>query len=263
MDQFKEKYGPWALITGASAGMGSEFARQLAGNGLNLILVARRKERLEALAEELTAEFKILVKVIPADLGQADFIEQILAETDSLDVGLLVNNAGYATTGEFLAQDIENEVGLLDVNCRAPLVLTHAFGRRMAQRGRGGIIFLSSIAAFIPMPRWSNYSSSKLFNLHFATGLHYELKEKGIDVLALCPGKTKSEFAQVAGIEDDTGAEASEVVALALKKLGRKVFTIPGFVDRLNAFGSRMLSQHMNAQIGAAAVKKLLNPVTS
>jgi short-subunit dehydrogenase len=146
---FKERYGPWALVTGASSGIGAEFARQLAGIGLNLILVARRKQRLEDLARQLESTNKIAVQTIAADLSRADFLPLIASAIDSIEVGLLVNNAGFGLAGEFLDHEIEKELALLDVNCRVPLVLTHVIGRQMAQRKRGGVIFVSSVSGFV------------------------------------------------------------------------------------------------------------------
>ena len=191
MDKFKKKYGPWALITGAATGIGAEFANQLAALGLHLVLVDRRKGPLEGIAKRLTSEYGIEVKAIKKDLEQPDFLHDILQVTNSLEIGLLVNNAGYALTGDLLDHNIEQELGLLYVNCRAPLILSHEYGRKMVERGRGGIIFLSSIAAFLPMPFWTHYSASKVYDLHMANGLYLELKDKGVDVLALVLGIQK------------------------------------------------------------------------
>ena len=142
MERFNEKYGPWALVTGAASGIGAEFANQLAALGLNLVLVDRREDLFHEMTGRLTSQYGIDVRVIQKDLEEPDFLPDILQATDSLEIGLLVNNAGYALTGDFLDHDLEQEVGLLHVNCRAPLILSHAFGKKMVKRGRGGIIFL-------------------------------------------------------------------------------------------------------------------------
>src|SRR5215510_15969656 len=141
---FVERYGPWALVTGASAGIGAEFARQLSQMGLNLVLVARRRQRLEDLACELESKNKVHVRIVVADLARPDFLPAIRSVTNSIEVGLLVNNAGFGLAGRFLEHELEEELNLLNVNCRAPLILTHEFGRQMAQRRKGGIIFVSS-----------------------------------------------------------------------------------------------------------------------
>jgi short-subunit dehydrogenase len=256
MERFKEKYGPWALITGAGAGIGAEFANQLANLGFHLVLVDRRQDPLEAITNRLTSQYGIEAKAIRKDLEQPDFLADILQGTDSLEIGLLVNNAGYALTGDFLDHDLEQELGLLHVNCRAPLILSHEYGKKMVKRGRGGIIFLSSIAAFLPMPFWTHYSASKVYDLHMANGLYFELKDKGVDVLALCPGNTKTGFAEVAGIRS-VGMTPEPVVRHALKNLGKKPLVVPGIGNRIIAFSTRMMSQLGNIKIGAKVVQDL------
>ncbi len=146
-DNFRSKYGPWALITGASSGIGAEFARQLARQKLNLVLIARTKKKLEQLSQTLSAQNDVEVKIIVADLSQREQIETILQQTEGIDVGLLVNNVGREDGGHFLDSDINRVIQTLDLNCRVPLELTHAFARKMATRQRGGIIFLSSVVA--------------------------------------------------------------------------------------------------------------------
>jgi short-subunit dehydrogenase len=230
---FKERYGPWALVTGASAGIGAEFARQLATMGLNLVLVARRKQRLDELAQQLESQCKIQVRPLTVDLSQPGFLPLILAQTESLDVGLLVNNAGFGIAGNFLEHDLEKELALLDVNCRAPLLLTHAFGRRMAQRQRGGIIFVSSVSAFLATPYEASYAASKVYELFLAESLGYEFKKDHVDVLALCPGSTDTEFHEIAGSPAVAAMAVKPVVELALKKLGKKPVAIPGWHNRL------------------------------
>ncbi len=230
---FAERYGPWALITGASAGIGAEFARQLAQKGLNLVLVARRRERMENLARRLEGEYKIQVLCVAADLAQRDFLPAILRATESIDVGLLVNNAGFGVAGNFLAHDLERELALLDVNCRALLILTHRFGHPMARRNRGGIILVSSVSAFIATPFEANYAASKVYELFLAEALRYELGRQGVDVLALCPGSTDTEFHQISGSRPVAAMPVQPVVRSALRQLGKKPITIPGWRNRL------------------------------
>jgi len=256
MERFKEKYGPWALVTGAASGIGAEFANQLAALGLNLVLVDRREDLFDEMTGRLTSQYSVEVKVIKKDLEEPDFLPDILQTTDCLEIGLLVNNAGYALTGDFLDHDLEQEIGLLHVNCRAPIILSHAFGKKMVERGRGGIIFLSSIAAFLPMPFWTHYSASKVYDLHIANGLYLELKDKGVDVLALAPGNTKTGFADVAGIKS-VGMTPEPVVRQALKKLGKKPLVVPGIGNRFITFSTRMMSQLGNIKIGAKVVQDL------
>ncbi len=230
---FKEQYGPWALVSGASAGIGAEFARQLARIGLNLVLIARRKQRIDTLARQLQSVNKIQVKAIAADLSRPDFLPSLVSAIGSLEIGLLVNNAGFGLAGAFLDHEVEKELALLDVNCRASLILAHAFGRKMAERQRGGIIFVSSVSAFIATPVEAHYAASKSYELFLAESLGYELKKHGVDVLALCPGATKTEFHVVAGSHPVTGMPVAPVVELAIKTLGKRAVAIPGWHNRL------------------------------
>src|SRR5512142_951221 len=230
---FRERYGPWALVTGASAGIGAEFARQLARLGLNLFLVARRKQRLDDLARRLQNEHGVQVAPITADLARPDFLPLVLSATASMEIGLLVNNAGVGIAGEFLQHSLQRELALLDVNCRAPLVLAHAFGSPMAQRRRGGIIFVSSVSAFIATPFEAHYSATKAYELLLAESLGYELRKYGVDVLALCPGATDTEFHQIAGSRTVAAMPVTPVVDRAIKRLGKRPVTVPGWHNRL------------------------------
>lgn len=257
---FKERYGRWALVTGASAGIGAEFARQLAALGLNLVLVARRKERLEELRAQLKTQWKIEVSIITADLSQPDFLPLILSETEFLEIGLLVNNAGFGIAGKFLEHELERELDLLGVNCRAPLILTHVFGRQMAQRKRGGIIFVSSVSGYIATPYESSYAASKVYELFLAESLRYELGKEGVDVLALCPGSTDTEFHQIAGSRAVAAMTVEPVVRLALKKLGKKPATIPGWRNRLVVYLLKFTPRRMHTHLAGKVMGNLIIP---
>lgn len=258
MTNFAKKYGPWALVTGASSGIGEEFCRQLAALRINVAMVARRKEKLEQLSRELQSQYSIETKVIAADISKTDFLVEIVASTNSLNIGLLINNAGFALSGNFLDHSLEEELSLLYVNCRAPLVLAHTFGRTMANRGSGGIINVSSASAFQPLPLWTHYAASKAYSLYIAEGLWFELKEKGIDVLALCPGSTNTGFSQVAGTKNG-GMEPASVVALALRDLGHKPTTVAGIGNRIIVLLGRIMPRAWMIKIGASAVKRMMN----
>jgi short-subunit dehydrogenase len=250
---FQQRYGSWAVVTGASSGVGEEFCRQLAALGLNLVLVARRGDRLTALAQQLARAHAIDTRVAVVDLSRDDFLPAIAAVTDTLDVGLLVNNAGFALTGDFLSHRLEDETALLHVNCRAPVMLAHHFGRRLVQRGRGGIINISSASAFMPLPYWAQYSASKIFLLHFSEALWFELKRQGVDVLALCPGSLQTEFAAKAGTTM-RGTPAAPVVARALRALGRKVSVIPGAGNVVASLIGRLLTRRRSVILGSMVI---------
>ncbi|MFA5204389.1 MAG: SDR family oxidoreductase [Lentisphaeria bacterium] len=257
---FSRRYGPWALITGASSGLGAEFARQLAAQGLNLVLVARRRERLEALAGELQARHRVQTRCVPADLTQEEELARLLQAVDGLEVGLLVNNAGFATTGDFLDTPLARSLELLHLNVRAPVVLTHALGLKMRARGRGGILFTASLAAWQAMPGWTLYAASKNWNLMLAGGLHFELKPGGVDVAALCPGITRTEFSEVADAANLLKAnvmDPPEVVAAGLAALGRRSHVVAGVLNKLAAAAVHLLPRSLAARVSRHFVNLL------
>ncbi len=256
MQSLINKYGKWALITGASSGIGAEFALQLAALNFNLVLVARRKDKLEQLSAELIAQFNIETLVISLDLSKLDFLETIQQQTNHLDIGLLINNAGFAITGSFLNDQLENQLSLLDVNCKAPLILSHYFGNRMLSSGSGGIINIASTAAFLPLPFWSNYAASKAYLLSFSEGIWHELKNAGIDVLAVCPGPTQTEFADTAKVNLG-GMTAKAVVDCSLKNIGKNSSVIVGFENQFSTFFLRFFSRNLLIKFGAIFTKKI------
>jgi short-subunit dehydrogenase len=248
MKNFVERFGPWALVTGASSGMGEAFARRLAELGLNLVLVARREDRLRKLADDLQRQYSVNARVVAADLSRDDFMPFIQQTTDDLQVGLLVNNAGTATTGRFLDNDLDSELALLHVNNRAPLILAHHFGGLMRARGRGGMIFVSSTVAVVGVPSWSNYAASKAHDLVFAEGLAKELRREGIAVLALCPGPTRTELWS-AGSRPLFPMQPRVVVDIALKNLGRRTTVVAGWINSMMVFSTRLLPRSWNAAL--------------
>jgi len=254
VELFKRKYGPWALVTGGSSGIGAEFARQLGALGLNIVLVARREDRMEKLAAELRQLNGVSTRVVLADLSDTEFISSIISATQDLEIGLLINVAGFALTGPLLDNPLDEELQLLNVNCRAPLLLSHHFGREMRERKRGGIIFLSSIVAFSAVPQWSNYAASKAYNLLLAEALGDELMNDGVDVLALTPGPTATEFQQVANISDFMVMKPEKVVAAAIGSLGNRRMVMPGFLNRYNNFWLRFFPRRLNRKIFAAVI---------
>lgn len=243
---FAARYGPWALVTGASSGIGRAFAHRLAARGLNVILVARRTERLQALAAELTADCGVLACVVPVDLSRDDFLDIIHAATDGLEIGLLVNSAGYSLTGPLLDADPDALLRLFNVNGRAPLLLTRAFGPAMRARRRGGIVMVSSVVAFAATPQWSLYAATKAFNLLLGEGLAAELRSDGVDVLTLVTGATRTEFFDVAGLDAGMSLSAERVVDEALAHLGRSDVVVPGWYYRVGTLMTRLLPRSVN-----------------
>ena len=247
--EFAQQYGPWALVTGASSGIGREFARQLTARGLNVVLVARRAERLAELADEVTNRHGVAARVVPLDLCYDGFLDPIRDATDGLEIGLLVNSAGFTHTGPFLDAPPDDLLRLLNLNARAPMLLAREYGPAMRDRRRGGIIFLSSVTGFVGTPLWSLYSASKAFNLLLGEALAAELRAAGVAVMALAPGTTRTEFLDVAGINDFMAMEGEAVVAHALSRLGRSDVVVPGRFYSAGVFAMRFLPRAVNRAV--------------
>jgi short-subunit dehydrogenase len=185
-----QRFGPWALVTGASSGIGREFARQLAANGLNLVLVARRLPILEEVGHDLATQHGIECRRLPVDLAAAGFLETIVDATNDLDLGLVVSNAGDMVLGEFLASSHDALLRELALNTETHLGLTHHFAPRLAQRRRGGILLVSSVAGLQPVPYVANYAATKAYLLTLGEAVHHELAPNGVNVTVLVPGAT-------------------------------------------------------------------------
>lgn len=258
MTDFRNRYGAWALITGASSGLGAEFARQLAAEKMDLVLVARRRDRLNELATSLKAEHGIQVKVVPLDLSKPNFLAALRKQTAKLNIGLLVNNAGFGIAGDFTTNSLERELMMLDVNCRAALQLAHAYGSQMAAHRRGGIIMVSSVVAFQGVPFMSHYAATKAYDLVLGEGLWHEMKKYGVDVVTLCPGATTTEFANVADTKPAPGSmPAPPVVRAALEALGKKHYVTAGKKNKLMVFSARLVPRRVATLIAARVMKSL------
>jgi short-subunit dehydrogenase len=250
-NSWSQRFGGAALVTGASSGIGEAFAWALAERGMNLILVAREGERLEILAQTLETKFSIRAVPMAVDLADSN-IAQILSagiKAAGLTVGLLVNNAGYGLFGDFIRQNPAEQAGMIDVNCRAPVALTREFAPAMVVRGRGGIIFVASTAAYQPTPFFSVYAATKVFDLFLGEALWAELQEHGVEVLALSPGHVPTRFQARSGdpVTHPPGGVSSpeEIVANALLALGQKPSIISGRRNGLVAALVQLLPRTM------------------
>jgi len=185
-----------ALITGASKGLGAAFAKELASRGMNLVLVARSIDTLHDLADSLGAQYGVRCVVLQADLATSDAVKRIVTELGSLDlkIDLLINNAGLGLTGDFLSHDLAEELASIQVNVQALVGLSHALGAKMVSRGTGGIINLASNSAFQPLPHMATYAAAKAFVLHFSEALKFELRGRGVQVMAVLPRADGDEF---------------------------------------------------------------------
>ena len=194
---------PTTLITGASAGLGAGFARACAARGDDVVLVARREDRLTALAAELTSGGGIRAEAIAADLAAPGAVAALTAEVErrGLTIDTLINNAGFGARGSFATIDGASQAAMIDLNCRALVELCHAVLPGMIARGSGGILNIASTAAFQPGPWMAVYYATKAFVLSFSEALHEEVRTQGVKVAALCPGATRTEFAEIAAME--------------------------------------------------------------
>jgi short-subunit dehydrogenase len=238
--------GRWALVTGASAGIGEALAVELAAAGVNLVVTARRRERLEALALRLKAEHGIETRVLVADLEQAGAPQSIFDATEGQGtaIDVLVNNAGFGSYGEFYQCEANRQAAMVDVNCRAVVHLTRLFLPRMNQRKRGDVMIVASTASYQPVPYLATYAATKAFDRFLAEALAEEEKPYGVRVSALCPGPTESEFLDVAGAPKRGGRHyqpAAEVARRGLEGLVEgKSWVIPYTGGRLQTFAQRL-----------------------
>ncbi len=256
--QWNEKYGPWALVTGASSGLGAEFVEQLAARGVNVVLVARREQQMAALADGVRRNHGVKTRVVPADLTGRDACRHVGDQTSDLEIGLLVNNAGFGLSGAYADLDPDRLVNMTVLNCVVPVLLTNHYLPLMLDRGRGGLIFLASTAAYQATPYLGVYGATKAFNLLMGESLWKEYRKRGIDSLALSPGFTKTEFTSVAHMKDASGfreATPGAVVALALKKLGTKPSVIHGLANKMLNFTGRLIPRRAAIAVTSAMLK--------
>lgn len=244
-----------ALVTGASAGLGVEFARQLSSRGYSLVLAARRKERLEELALELGN-----ARAVEIDLSETDAAARLMADVAAHDetIDLLVNNAGFGLIGHFAELDAKRERQMIELNVLTLTDLCRAAAPAMIERRSGGIINVASTAAFQPGPKMAVYFATKAFVLSLSEALHEELKPHGVNVTCLCPGPTRTEFGDIAGfggngLFDKVAMNASEVVKAGLEGLLRnRAVVVPGVVNKAGAVSGRFVPRSVVRKIAGA-----------
>lgn len=253
-----------SLITGATAGIGAAFARRLAAEGSDLVLVARQADRLEHTAAQLTERFGVAVDVLPADLAEDKGCARVEERLRAGDVDVLVNNAGLGLGGEFLERSVEAEEHMLRVNVRAVLRLTHAVVPGMVERGHGDVINVSSVAGFFPGARATTYGASKAWVTAFSDGLNSDLVGTGVRVSAVCPGFTHTEFHERAGIDmtrlpEAMWLRADDVVAAALRDHRRgAAVSVPGAQYKALVLAGRLAPQRLVRRVTAVARRRTL-----
>ncbi len=238
----RERYGEWALVTGASAGIGAAFARALARDGMSVVLTARRGDRLRELASELERFSGVQTRVVEENLADAEGAERLTRAVSDLPIAVLVNNAGFGAAGRFEKVRAERLRDMVTVNCLAPMLLTRRMLPRMQERGRGAVVFVGSVAGRQPLPLHAVYAATKAFDQLLGEALHLEQRGGGIDVLVLEPGSTATEFHDVAGELPHPGESPEEVVETALAALGRQPSVVSGWLNWLRANAAQRLA---------------------
>jgi len=269
---FKSKYGPWALVTGGSSGIGEEYARRFAELGLDVVIVARGKERLERVKGDLEKRYAVSVRALSADLRDPESIAEIEKATSDIEIGMLVSNAGYDNAGALLINDLAEENRYINLNVYAPLNLAYVFGKKMTGRGRGGIIFTSSVFGYQGVPYGACYAASKAFVRTLGEALFIEYGDKGVDVLVVSPGHIHTGAQK--NMADEGWVDYSklprmmnvwmtpaQVVEKALTSLGRKPVVIPGVYYRVLTLSGWYLARRKDlVKIYARVMKKMLAP---
>lgn len=235
------KYGPWAIVTGASSGIGLELSTLLASSGLNLVLHGRDQGRLQKLSKKLEEVYQIETLTIACDLFEKDGTRQIIEMADGLPIGLLILSAGFGTSGSFIESSLSTELNMLEVNCRSLLQLTHHYSNQFALQKSGGIILLSSMVAFQGTPFSAHYAATKAYVQTLAEGLCLELKGQGVDVLAAAPGPVITQFGSRADLKMGMAMNVNQVAVPILKALGRKMTVLPGSLTKLLVYSLRLL----------------------
>ena len=254
----KRRFGPTALVTGASDGIGRAFAMQLAENGFDLILVARRASLLQELAQEIGTRCDVAVRICAMDLSDPTKVPELMRLTEGLPVGLVVAAAGFGSIGPFLEQDMETEINMVDLNCRCVVELSYGFGQRMAAEGRGGIILFGSLVGFNGAPLSATYAATKGFVQSFAEGIAAELRPRGVDVLSVAPGPVGTGFAARAGMQMGQAATPEMVAQRALSALGRQTTVRAGFLAKFLGWSLAMLPRWGRVRVMGVIMKGMM-----
>ena len=256
--KFKATYGPWALVTGASSGIGEALSRHLATIGMNIVLSGRNKEKLLALSDSLEEDHEIITEIVVADISSAPEIYRVVDEVKHIPLGLFVASAGFGTSGDFKNADLKQEIQMLNVNGLALMMLTHYFARRFSEQGRGGSILMSSIVGFQGVPNAAHYGATKAYVQSLGEGLYHELKPFGVDVLAAAPGPVNSGFGTVANMKMGNTMTPNEVAPAILNALGKRHTVFPGFLTKVLVSGLRTVPRWGKIRI----MKKVMGGMT-
>jgi uncharacterized protein len=254
----KDLFGPWVVITGASSGIGKEFARQLATYGFDLVLVARRLHLLEEIGKQLTNEFGIRYRVIEADLAEQSSIEKIVNATKDLDIGLLISNAGTGKPAKFLSLDVDEHKWFLQLNAISHISLAHHFGRKFASQKKGGILLTGAMGATEGVPYMASMAGSKALLLSLGKSLHYEFRESGIHITVLITTPTDTAIVPLLGFNKETMPMRPITVEQCVREsllalMTNRMTVMPGLKFRIT---SRLIPESVSRKITGDLMKK-------
>ena len=238
---FLKKYGSWEIVTGATDGLGKQFAMQLASIGFNLVVVARRKNLLDDLSKELNASYKVDCISIDLDLSTNNAVTALYEKTSHLDIGLIVAAAGFGTSTNLIDADIKVEKQLMALNCRSVMEMSHIYGKKFSTKKKGGMILISSLLGFHGAFGTANYAASKAYVQALGEALYFELRKYNVDVLTVAPGPINTGFAAAAGMEFSMALKPENVAKQSLAALGKKITLLPGFLTKFLYLSLSML----------------------
>ena len=258
MSAFSDRYGPWALIAGASEGLGAAYARSLASRGLNVLLVARREAELTKFAAEVREQFRVEVKTLCLDLSEPTAAARVLEASAGLQLGLMVFNAAFSPRGAFVEVSVESALKAVDLNVRTCVELTHGISKRLVSQHRGGLLFLSSLTASAGSPFLATYGATKSFTANFADALWVELEPHGVDVLAVLAGATRTPGFEKAAPDGAPGLLEPAVVAeRSLDAIHRGPRFVPGAFNRFASLMMSLMPARSRLALMADQTKKL------
>jgi short-subunit dehydrogenase len=260
-----QRYGSWALVTGASSGIGQALARRIAADGVNLVIAARRIDRLEALADELRASDGVEVRTVQVDLSTDDGVDLLDKAVADVDLGLVVANAGSAHPGAFLRTSIEDQLDVIRLNVVTPLEMAHRLGGRLVEQGRGALILTGSTSAFAGTAMLAGYAATKSFVGVLAEGLNREWAGDGVDVVVVHPGPTRTEMVDMEGVDFGrvpvAWMDPDQVAQAAVRGLGRRAVVIPGLANRIQTFVfTRLMPRRAASAIWSTLMGRVTDP---
>lgn len=249
INRLKNSYGNWVLITGATSGIGKALAKKIAEAGFNLIITGRNLEALQELEDQFREKEKIDVLAIKGDLSNEEDIYALIHKTSNYPIGIAILNAGYGTSGEFYQNNLLEEVSMLHVNCKAPLILSHHFANKMISQKKGAIVFLSSIVGFQGVPYAANYAATKAYIQTLGEALHLEFKTKGVTVLCAAPGPVRSGFEERANMKMGNSLSPEDVAVPIIRSIGKKSQVFPGFLTKFLMFNLKLVPRFAKIRI--------------